>query len=59
MGRGNLWQQIKQTDCCTQGAGGNLEIARGGAQTAVSHEELDATHIGARLQQMRGEGVTP
>src|SRR6516165_3688795 len=38
-------------------AGGNAQIAGGSSQAAMSQEQLNGADVGARLQQMNGEGV--
>jgi hypothetical protein len=35
-----------------------MEVSRGGLQIAVAEQKLNAAQIGARIEKMRGEGVT-
>jgi len=40
-----------------EAAGGHLQVSRGGGQAAMTEKQLNAAHVGARLQQMGGECV--
>ena len=40
------------------GAGRDLQVSRGGGQAAMTHQQLDPAHVGAGLEQVRGERMT-
>jgi hypothetical protein len=44
--------------CVADGFGGNVGIARRGAQLGVAQQNLDHPHIDVRFQQMRGKAMS-
>jgi hypothetical protein len=57
LGVGLEIEQVAERAAARQGAGGQVQVARGCLDAAVPHETLDGVQIHAGVDEMRGEGV--
>lgn len=55
--RAMSFQQVQRRGCSRQVLLRQMEIARGGAQAAMTEQALDRVHVDPAFEQMRGEGV--
>ena len=50
-------QQVEGTGGRAHRGGRHLQVARGGGQAAMTHQQLDRAHVGAGFEQVGGESV--
>ena len=51
------YRKISYSGGGTDGARGDAELTAGGRKAAMAHQQLNGPEIGARFEQMDGEGV--